>query len=394
MEANYLKRASFDELVETDPSESEEDSILTSGRTRAWEQLEDEDDYLSVDEDLPAEQQWNELQRRLDRRSACLNGALNKKSCSFRLQIQRRERLARRLRERDLLLDLLNPVDTDAITQTKLQNLLDELVPLPEQKGGLVSKIYETIQYESNTFVKAAFLVLLHVIAMESFYGFIRSIFDVFYRYMSDLLGTESDVFGICLHSGLFVAGIVLLRSTGYLYWWLKDSDYDLFKFDCHNRLELNYPESRFISSVRSRDLLCLFVYLIGYNLVTTVAMYIQDEQDWLFSKQDILEALPSRILEYDYNGFPCDLTCTEGMELEEQWDWWMLSGDYDYTRRTFSLTSHKTYWMNYVHQFDTTEADEYTAHTDQTEMLMSACIFVVCVLAMRWYGFLFWRTF
>lgn len=383
-------------MEETDhdmEEEDDDDSILTTGRTDAWYEYNSDNDD---DENYPTA--WIALQRQLDARSAVLTAALTRQP-SLATQIRQRERLARCVREIKLLQEAIEEEDEDDENNTErlyalLAAVQERQAQLQSRAPTLFQRVAETVLYETNTFGKAALCLLLHSVAMESFFDTVKAMFDVLYSQLVVLLGTESSRFQYFLYGIVLVLGLVLIRSTGYLSWWLKDHDYDLLKMDYHNRLRLGFGEARFISSVRRKALLCLVTYMIGYNLVFNVAVYLHGQLDGMLDQPSLFDNLPSNLYPFSDDGFICDRTCSEGMKMQQAHEARLIQADHHYTKQTLSTSSHDMYWWNYVHSTDYLGPDENTAHTETTELLHSVYVFAVCLLLLSFYGFYFWRTF
>jgi hypothetical protein len=173
-----------------------------------------------------------------------------------------------------------------------------------------------------NSTIPAVFSVMVHCIAHNGIYDGLNAIFDMIKREVTR--ASESPRIELTFFIVTLFLGVLMLRLTGDLFWWLNDRDYDCLKFDYHNRLRLEYRDAKIMSWVRTRDLLRVTLYMVGYHFCYASASVIHFYVSYLFDqKEALLSELPS--VKYGEEGVClterdesfCSHTCQEEVDRQ-----------------------------------------------------------------------------
>jgi len=100
------------------------------------------------------------------------------------------------------------------------------------------------------------------------------------------------------LYVAVFLLGVLLCRISGGIFDWLSPQQYNLNKFESHNRLRLQKWDAVLLRKLKhSYPLLRYAMYYVGYCLVLICMYYYHTRllSMLLDSKESILESLPSQ---------------------------------------------------------------------------------------------------
>ena len=75
----------------------------------------------------------------------------------------------------------------------------------------------------------------------------------------------------------------MLIRFSGYLYWWLNDVDYWAMKLELHNRYRLGYWDARLMVWIKQRPVLRAVLYFVGYHLCYKVVFDVYESMYYKF---------------------------------------------------------------------------------------------------------------
>ena len=214
---------------------------------------------------------------------------------------------------------------------------------------------------------------------------------------------SESMWVELPVNSILFLFGVVLMKSTGDLFWWLSESDYDIAKFDFHNRLRLKDPGAQTMYKFRQHPVWrCVFT-MIGYPIcyLATLAIYAHIPSLWGPPRQlDLDDLLPSNRLDLATYGlnettFVCLNTCQEELDRLNMAQYEILKADYAYTSSTLPSNKHTVFWRNWVYSADTVDSSVplLEGNVEWHEILHCLTVFVICLAILRLYGFVLWNT-
>ena len=324
--------------TEEDDESSEDSSVLS--------RLEDRSYYSEKGEHAgqklhTLEQKWDDLERQFAARQRLLERITSGRSRDFVRQLREREQAVRHR----TFAQLLQAVEArDAAEQERFQKRLDDedesfLKGHPRDHDGdddsqdptkihsprrrtLSQRCYEWCVFELNSSVPAMYCLIVHSLAHIAIYQGIGSVTDTIRNKLSDTWDPPFFTFeGPLVDVALFFWGVLLLRLTGDLYWWLPDQDYDFVKFDLHNRLRLRCWDACFLSAVRARYILRAALFWTGhyYTYVSTIVL-LSHMQRPFDQRSELLENLPSANLEAPQQCLLvsfCTKTCQD--EIERQ---------------------------------------------------------------------------
>lgn len=275
-------------------STSVKSSVLSEADWR-YENGDDFDEDRSKPESL--QKNFDHLKREFRRRDQLLIRITKGRSKAFARQIQERELLVRRRTLDDLLLlaKVWERLETDALCRPfdgDVAPLLNDRLCTKELQV-FPRRFYNYFTFEMSTNFPAACSLLVHSIVHNTLYDGLHSCFNAISAVFAK--SSKSSEVNVCLFAILFILGVFLMRFTGDLCWWLSDQDYDLVKFDFHNRWRLHYWDARILSSIRVRRILRVAMYMTGYNFcwMATSAFHFSLER-FFDSRDAILEGLPS----------------------------------------------------------------------------------------------------
>jgi hypothetical protein len=380
------------------------ESVITLPRLPEW--YEDEDDGLDEDKDFL--ERWDNLEDLLERRRKHLERVLSKKrrllNSSFQRQIRDRENQVANRKRLQLLEKEAKRVDRVEINERlkKAGWTVDESSMKLTNHKPWRQRWLDWLIYEVNMFLPALGGLFLHSVLMGGFFEIVQCMFQKVYSFTTLELQSDTAATRLIVIVQLLMIGIVALRYTGYLYWWLNDRDYDCLKFDYHNRLRLGDRDAQRIHRVRSHWLVRMIVYMLSYNLIFLMVneIYYILPYVWGEHMSQRLTDLPSATSSLDHalstDGFACLLPCHQEMERRDAIDEMLLAADFEYTQEVLSWNSHVRYWLSYVyrHDFVSSSKSEQIAKTWVGDLLHLTLIISVCVALMRWYGFVFWITY
>jgi hypothetical protein len=150
--------------------------------------------------------------------------------------------------------------------------------------NNFIHRIYDAAMFEWYTTVPGIVSCGLHCLAHASLYDVIEIAFNEFRKY------AERKITCFSAHTlSLFVTlvfGVALVRSSGYLYWWLNVSDYNCIKFDYHNRLRLNHWDARYLLWIKRRPILQASMFITGYHLCYKVFYHLYEKLYYFFFNQ------------------------------------------------------------------------------------------------------------
>ena len=112
--------------------------------------------------------------------------------------------------------------------------------------------------------------------------------------------GVSNYCYNYALDLAVFFVGVLLLRLSSDIFWWLSDRNYDCIKFDLHNRLRLGRGDARLLVTVRERPLVRVTFFMTGFSLcyLATMVLLWQYGKQPLDQKDELLRQLPSLTLD------------------------------------------------------------------------------------------------
>jgi len=419
-----------------DDDDDDWSSLLSEGRTDEW-YYEDDDYSCSLSE---SEQdfwaQWDALERQLAARWRSLDKLVDTaeaeggrgKNPNYVHQMRVREMEAAHVKREELLLQHvagLSPnrdATADGNSAKAHGNIQGKTpktaTPLEDQNiRTWLQRVSEFVLFERTSTIPAIFTLLLHNVAVICIFDLVDTFVDEAKKLWMSKLNSpspqqeeqwwvESLFYGV-----VFATGCTLMRSTGDLFWWLNDREYDCVKFDYHNTIRLRcYHGARIIHAVRHYLVVRCLVYTIGYTLCYLVAQQIFDLGEDLWNQREsLLRYLPSNTFNVDLfqtldavqedeepdisTTFLCERTCQEEMDRRSDAFEEMLSADQEYTERVLAASSYSAFWEAWVESravyMGVDEAPP--VFSPAVDLLYYIVFFLFFVGLLRWYGFVFW---
>jgi hypothetical protein len=250
-----------------------------------------DDDCDGYDSDAPSTptsllQLLVHQQKEFDRRDRLLERISRRKSPRFLAMIRKREALVRRL-EREIL--MLNEVDFENTTEPEIlfqddsagsettivwHDALDMPPPLETSEcrsqhdsTSFHSWMYELAMMEWHITAPALMSLCIHSVAHISMYDIVDVLAEEFKK---KYLRQQHNI--LLDNSILLFLGMLLVRWSGYLYWWLNDNDFSCIKLELHNRLKLGFWDAQSMLWIKRRPFFQAMSYFLGYNLCYKVA--------------------------------------------------------------------------------------------------------------------------
>lgn len=206
---------------------------------------------------------------------------------------QHRERLLRRILRDNPLADQIRRRErsvrllhyqhhTPRRVKAKQHMVMTELLVKNEEK---VSFWKEFWIFEWHSSIPAAYCLLIHCFAHSAVDDFVRTFIG------SSLFAT--------------MCGILLLRLSGDLYWWLDDDRYDALRVDFDNRRRLgNDIEMEWRRQIRRRPIVRAICFMIGYPLCYMVSVAFNESiERFLFNEHDYIASNLPSVLQDERNG-------------------------------------------------------------------------------------------
>lgn len=266
---------------------------------------------------------WKRLKEHYAARDEALKHLSRSKSHRIVTFLYEREHRVREQQREQLLMELLlnrqslvtNGQSRNYKKKVKFSGGIDELGQLdslmrelskPTQQYGTnfqtaptnstwLRAITDSIIFETSVTLPAIISLLVHTLVHASVYEIIQYVVHEARKALSD---SDNYLVEGYISSVLMILGLVLLRLSGYLYWWCNRADYQSVKFDFHNRQQLGLWDAQCMLWVKHREKLRAVCYILGYDLLYCGVLYIQTRLLWLFfdQRKELLASLPSRM--------------------------------------------------------------------------------------------------
>ena len=449
---SLLSSPEVDDVWEQIEDEEEEDSVKNH--------FEDERRSKSVSRQLSIDQKWKEIKEEYEFRDKVLRRISNGKKSALIDLLKRHEREAKASETERLLLRILygseqSSLDTRSFDQvstdekeeqTQLQRDsapakitksehteqggpsekskksatsvskenkskqkdVDTLNPSfsarpdktkPKLVQSLGSQLYDMLVFELCATIPAILSLIVHCTAHLGIYSVIDCIVDrIRLRFHSeDSTTAQNRVYLVML-----ALGLLLLRFSGYLYWWLNEQDYSCVKFEFHSRLRLGKWDARSLKWISERGILRSVVYTVGYYLVYMNVEELHYHLSRFFDdRESILEGLPSRAFDagscmnedtlVDNNkmfSFSCEAEIERRDEQYEE----LVGADALYLWGKLSSDSYSSYWSEVGELYDGDVVWPLLSNTQ--ELLFYATTAVLSVSLLLMYGFPFFEKY
>jgi hypothetical protein len=209
------------------------------------------------------------------------------------------------MQRQELILELLHHSKKD----DKIKNYqIPDPLSAGSQKDGMdnrhfLYRLYDVIIYEFNSTIPAMISAGVHCIAHIALYELMYYILHELKQILPRLIKGLPPFFVKSGFDGmLFILGAITMRSTGDLFWWCSEQDYECMQFDYPNRIRMKFWDARLMKFMRSSDVLRCTFFTLGYYLCYiglypfyTLLSGIYDE------KSKLLMGLPSRNMTHGF---------------------------------------------------------------------------------------------
>jgi hypothetical protein len=159
--------------------------------------------------------------------------------------------------------------------------------------------------FERHSSIPAVFCLVLHSMAHSALEDFVKCI-----------VGRTTMMISL-------VGGVLLLRLSGDLYWWIDDDTYQVCCVDFENRQQLGGDvEMDCSQKIRRRPVLRAIFFMVGYPMCYAVSTTLNGSVEKYFFNQyeSIVSKMPSTLHEERYGTCPadmsfCSLACQEHLQ-------------------------------------------------------------------------------
>lgn len=277
---------------EDDDDRSEASSISILSRPEY-----DRDYYQPPKKSIPSfEERWEKLREKFDRRHELLEILSEKTSGSFMRQLRQREERVR-LKSFQRLLDELE-------NETERRQYIPDLLAYrrldPPRTPRWNERFRDTCVFEWHTSIPAIYCLIVHSIAHNALFEGLNAFLDALKpRLASWTMSGGEPISDRWFFGVVFVVGLLCLRLTGDLYWWLPDYDYDIVRYDFQNRLRIGPSFVNVTGWIRKYSILRVAIFMVGHHLCyVSAGVFVDYLQRVTDQKASILEHLPSVRLE------------------------------------------------------------------------------------------------
>lgn len=264
------------------------------------------------------------------------------------------------------------------VSREDLETLLESYETKSRRKISFFSTVQDVFTFELFCTIPAVFSLTLHTLLEYLFYEIACFVVSI----VRNSLNLHEDTFIFLV----LLTGLSLIRMSGYLYWWLSDSDYNCVKFEFHNRLRLGKWDARLFRWMQEHVYARCFIFVLGYYFcfIAVIHFYFRFANLWDESEK-LMKDLPSsrsnlQVCVSDLPPWSCHL------ELDGMMDWKESQriADVTYTYGAMSPRSFELFWI----ENGDLAAHGYPilSHLRETVLTISAAL--VSLAALSWYGF------
>lgn len=451
------RRANADDNDDTDPTASQK-----GNGTNNKDKNDDDDDEPLDPEMMLFLQKWNgldqELSARLERLTKIVGGRHHEQNKSPWIRHLRRREAQASMRKREAWLleeiaRLKDDTDTDDTNNNNsggrasttmiahVRSKLNELWRRSDATGesdstSCLSTMWDALVFECHSTLPASLAMLVHCIALAGILELVcecvRCIVSLTQqqivkmaarmpmtngtatpKHFFGVFGSDAGVVECAIHTTVCLVGLTLVRSTGYLYWWLPDAQRDALKFDYHNRIRLaksktpfyksRYPTARILLYVKQRPVLQVTLFMLGYYMVYSTSNWFMVNLESMSSQQSRLTRfLPSATFSMEqfqtvesaasstllHSMFLCDRTCDEELDRRQEACQELHRAERAYTKQVLSAESYFIYWAQWAHGWGGyhpvefgVEGENLPLFDDEFNISFAAIAFACCLL-------------
>jgi len=163
----------------------------------------------------------------------------------------------------------------------------------PQPTTTFRQQCYDWLVYECNSVVPAVFSLIVHCLAHVGIFDGIGSIVEIVKTKLTSVCELEATY---SLDIAFFIVGVLLMRLSSDLFWWLSDRTYECVKLDLHNRLRLGCWDARLLVWVRARPLVRVALFMTGFSLCYSSTMVLQSTylKRPVDQREELLRHMPS----------------------------------------------------------------------------------------------------
>lgn len=264
---------------------------------------------------------------------------------------------------------------------------------------GVGSTARDLALFEWNTTAPAVMSLVVHCLGHAALYDGIEVVSEEFKKYC-ELYGAASwpvcpEIVALAV---MFSMGLIMLRMSGFLYWWLNEVDFRCLKFDYHNRSRLGCWDVRLLLWVKRHPIFQALLYFTGYQLIFMVVNEIFYSTFYLFDqRQRILGALPSEIFLKEVGRFPAESVTNQPLDMGLSEDDLvvlsdevasLLSKDIRYLWKKLIFSSFETFCYNWVSNLAGEDYRPVPLLTPFAAVCLCMCTIALSVTILKWYGF------
>jgi hypothetical protein len=259
----------------------------------------------------------------------------------------------------------------------------------PSRTATFSAMAREFLVYELSTTVPAALSFVAQTLTEYASY----EITSILVWQARRHIRSDSDKYQDGLMMLIFVLGLVLMRFSGSLYWWLSDRDYGCVKFEMHNRLRLGRWDARVLQWARSRSYMRCFLFIFGYYLSFAGILHYVYRFYLLWDESDrLMRHLPSSA--YDRDVCMADLdrfSCEAELQRRERHFDSLEEKDREHVYWFWSDRSYDLYWVEGV---EGVTYYGYPLLSKNRELLLLIATLALSLSGLTWYGFIFWNKY
>lgn len=256
--------------------------------------------------------------------------------------------------------------------------------------------LYDTAVWEWHSTLPAVVSFVWHTLAHIGIYETLYAVVNlVQYKIHSGTSNTPTDI----LYGAIFVMGMIGIRWSGSLYWWLADDRHNAVKFELHNRLRLRFNDALILQWMNQHAVIQCTAYMVGYCLCYMAVQYAHyrlGQVLWQHHRDVLLQQLPKRVL--------ATAVCYEDSVLLG--DTCLVDGDgyYNYDEPSFGTAndgfvwlplSYHSYYAHWMQQIVDRSADSPSLLSPNVELVLYPATVIVSLLILtKGCGFVFWKKY
>ena len=248
------------------------------------------------------DRKWDDWERRFAERERLLlrmaSSSSRKKNTAYWQQLRQRERAV----QRQTLERLIQTEARDDAERAIFLQRLDKTynADARQPRKTMPQRCYDGLVLACHSIVPAVLSLIIHCCAHVGIFDGLSTVVESVKSAVLVRLQKHDDglshFYDYALDLAVFFVGVLLLRLSSDLFWWLSDRKYDCVKFDLHNRRRLGCGDARLLVTVRERPLVRVTLFMTGFSLcyVATMVLLMQYCKKPFNQNDELLRHLPS----------------------------------------------------------------------------------------------------